>query len=57
MATSGRGLYRRSLLELHGFDFAASEEDATQSVMAVAAGELDEGAFAAWMRENAKRKR
>jgi death on curing protein len=44
-------------LELHGFDLKASEEDATQAVMALAAGALDEAGYAAWMRENTKRKR
>ena len=44
-------------LELNGFDFQAREEDATQAVMALAAGTLDEEAYAAWLRENAKRKR
>jgi death-on-curing protein len=44
-------------LELHGFDFKASEADATQAVMALAAGTLDETGYAAWLRENAKRKR
>jgi len=44
-------------LELHGFDFKASEADATQAVMALAAGTLDEAGYAAWLRENAKRKR
>jgi death on curing protein len=44
-------------LELHGFDFKASEEDATQAVMALAAGTLDEAGYAAWLRENAKRGR
>jgi death on curing protein len=44
-------------LELHGFDFKASEADATQAVMALASGTLDEAAFTAWLRENAKRKR
>jgi death-on-curing protein len=44
-------------LELHGFDFKASEEDATQAVMALAAGTLDEAGYAAWLRENAKRRR
>ena len=43
-------------LELHGFDFRASEADATQAVMALASGTLDEAAFTAWLRENAKRK-
>lgn len=44
-------------LELHGFDFTASEADATQAAMALASGTLDEAAFTAWLRENAKRKR
>ncbi len=44
-------------LELHGFDFRASEEDATHAVMALAAGTLDGAGYTAWMRENAKRKR
>jgi death on curing protein len=44
-------------LELHGFDFKASEEDATQAVMALAAGTIDESGYAAWLRENAKQKR
>jgi death-on-curing protein len=44
-------------LELHGFDFTASEADATQAVMALASGTLDEAAFTAWLRENAKAKR
>jgi death-on-curing protein len=44
-------------LELHGFDFKASEEDATQAVMALAAGTLDEAGYAAWLRLNAKRRR
>ena len=44
-------------LELHGFDFRASEADATQAVMALASGTLDEAAFTAWLRENAKPRR
>jgi len=44
-------------LELHGFDFKASEADATQAVMALAAGRLDEAGYTAWLRENVKRKR
>ncbi len=43
--------------ELHGFDFKASEADATQAVMALAAGTLDEAGYAAWLRESAKRRR
>ena len=44
-------------LELHGFDFKASEADATQAVMGLAAGTLDEAAYVAWPRENIRRKR
>jgi len=44
-------------LELHGFDFRASEEDATQAVMALAAGTLDETFYSAWLRVNVKRRR
>jgi death on curing protein len=44
-------------LELHGFDFKASEADATQAVMALAAGTLDEAGYTAWLRGNAKGRR
>jgi death-on-curing protein len=44
-------------LELHGFVFKASEADATQAVMALAAGTLDEAGYSGWLRENTKRKR
>ncbi len=44
-------------LELNGFKVIASEEDATQAVMSLAAGTLDEAAFAAWLRANSKRTR
>jgi death-on-curing protein len=44
-------------LELRGFDFNASEADATLALMALAAGTLDEGGYAAWLRANAKGKR
>jgi death-on-curing protein len=44
-------------LELHGFDFTASEEDATQAVLALAAGELDEATYAAWLRAHVSSKR
>ncbi len=44
-------------LELQGFDFHASEEDATQAVLDLAAGTLDERAYAAWLRANVKRRR
>ena len=41
-------------LELNGFSFVASEEDATQAVLGLAAGTLDETAFTAWLRSNSK---
>jgi death on curing protein len=44
-------------LELHGFDFKASEEDAAQTVWDLAAGTLDENAYARWLRVNVRRKR
>jgi death-on-curing protein len=44
-------------LELNGVDFKASEEDATQAVTSVAANSLDEAGYAAWLRENVRRKR
>lgn len=43
-------------LELHGFDFNASEEDAVQAVMALASRTLDEATYTAWLRANARRK-
>jgi death-on-curing protein len=44
-------------LEFHGFDFTASEEDATQAVLNLAAGALDETGYGTWMRANVRRKR
>jgi death-on-curing protein len=44
-------------LELHGFDFKASEVDATQAVMGLAAGTIDEEAYASWLQANVGRKR
>jgi death-on-curing protein len=44
-------------LELNGFKFQASEEDATQAVTSLAAGSLDEAGYGAWLRENVRRKR
>lgn len=44
-------------LELNGWTLTASEEDVTRAVLGLAAGTLDETAFAAWMRANAKRHR
>jgi death-on-curing protein len=41
-------------LEMNGYSFTAPEEDAAQAVLGLAAGTLDEAAFAAWMRGSAK---
>ena len=41
-------------LELNGYRFVALEEDATQAVLSLAAGKLDETAFTAWLRANVK---
>ena len=41
-------------LELNGFKFEASEAQATEAVMALAAGHLDEAGYAAFLRENVK---
>ena len=43
------------LLEMNGYSFTAAEEDATQAVLGLAAGTLDETAFTAWLRANVKR--
>lgn len=42
-------------LEMNGFRLTASEEDAAQAVFGLAAGRLDEKAFTAWLRGNARR--
>ncbi|MFP3944663.1 MAG: type II toxin-antitoxin system death-on-curing family toxin [Alphaproteobacteria bacterium] len=39
-------------LEMNGLAFTAPETDATAAVLALAAGELTEDMFAAWLREN-----
>jgi len=41
-------------LEMNGYRLTASEEDATQAVLGLAGGTLDETAFAVWMRANVK---
>ena len=46
-----------AFLELNGFVFQSTEEDATTSVFALAGGDLDETGYAAWLRSNAKRRR
>jgi death-on-curing protein len=39
-------------LELNGYHFSASEADAAQAVLALAAGTLDEAGYAAFLRTN-----
>ena len=42
-------------LARNGLTLSASEVEATQAMVALAAGDLEAAAFAAWLRENAKR--
>ena len=42
-------------LELNGFDFTASEALATQAVLELAAGTIDETGFALFLRDHVKR--
>lgn len=44
-------------LELNGFDFRATEEDATQAVIGLATGTLDEAGYTEWLRGNVKHRR
>ena len=44
-----------TFLELNGYGFRASEVDAAVQMLALAAGEMSEGDFAAWMKTNSKR--
>jgi death on curing protein len=39
-------------LELNGYRFTASEEDATQAVLSLAAGTLSEFTFTSWLRSH-----
>lgn len=41
-------------LEINGYRFTASEEDATQAVLGLAAGAIKETKFAAWVRANVR---
>lgn len=41
-------------LELNGFEFHASEEEATQAVLRLAAGNLTEEEYAIWVGKNSK---
>lgn len=41
-------------LELNGYRFTAPEADATQAVLALAAGRLTEAMFTAWLRDHSE---
>jgi len=43
-------------LALNGYRLEASQADATLTVLALAAGDLDDHAFAEWVRANARRR-
>jgi death on curing protein len=44
-------------LELNGYRFSASEEDAAQAVLELASGNLDEAGYGAFLRANASRRK
>lgn len=44
-------------MELNGYRFEASEEDAAQAVLALASGSLDEAGYGAFLRANARRRK
>ena len=44
-------------MELNGYRFEASEEDAAQAVLALADGSLDAAGYGAFLRANAKRRK
>ena len=43
-------------LHLNGYRLSASQADATLTMLAVAAGEVDEATFAAWLRRNCRKR-
>ena len=45
-----------AFLELNGMRFGANEVDAALRTLALAAGEMTEAAYAAWLESNSKRK-
>jgi death-on-curing protein len=46
-----------AFLEINGYLFQATEADAIKTVLALAAGDLDEAAYADWLRSNSKRQK
>lgn len=45
-----------TFLELNGYVFSATEADAAVRTLALAAGDMSEAAYAAWLRANSKRR-
>ena len=43
-------------LHLNGYRLSVSQADATLTMLAVAAGEMDEAGFAAWLRRNCRKR-
>ena len=46
-----------AFLLLNSFELRATEQDATRAVIALAAGDLDEAGYVAWLRSNVKPRR
>lgn len=46
-----------SFLELNGYGFSATEADAALRTLALAAGEMTESAYAAWLEANSKKRK
>jgi death-on-curing protein len=44
-------------VEMNGYRFVATEEDATQAFLQLASGRLDEAVFAHWLRGNVRKTR
>ena len=43
-------------LDLNGFDLTAGDTDCALTLLAVAAGQMDEAAFARWLRQHSERR-
>jgi len=44
-----------AFIELNGFDFVADEVSAVERTLALAAGAIDEAAYAKWLKQNSKK--